>query len=71
MLGVRGRNGGAPMPKPLADKANRTYSDGYALSHSQEPLPPYEVDPTFNTPAVRKRVGEVIAKAMAQRLSKP
>jgi hypothetical protein len=70
MLGGKGRNGGAPMPKPLADKAGRTYSDGYALLPTQEQLPPYELDPMFNDPAVRKRIGEVIAKAMEHRFSK-
>jgi hypothetical protein len=37
---------------------------------TQEPLPPYELDPMFNDPAVRKRIGEVIAKAMEHRFSK-
>ncbi len=46
------------------------YSAGYALLQSQEPLPPYELDPLFNSPAVRKRTGEVIAKAMEYRFSK-
>jgi hypothetical protein len=70
MLGSKGRNGGPPMPKPLADKAGRTYSAGYALLPTQEPLPPYELDPMFDDPAVRKRIGEVIAKAMEHRFSK-
>jgi hypothetical protein len=37
---------------------------------TQEQLPPYELDPMFNDPAVRKRIGEVIAKAMEHRFSK-
>jgi hypothetical protein len=62
---------GAPMPKPLAAKAGgRTCSAAYALLPTQEPLPPYELDPMFNDPAVRKRIGEVIAKAMEHRFSK-
>ena len=58
------------MPKRLAGKAGRTYSAGYALLQSQKRLPRYEVDPLFNNPAVRKRIGEVIAKAMEHRFSK-
>jgi hypothetical protein len=58
------------MPKPLADKAGRTYSAGYALLKSEKPLPPYELDPLFDNSAVRKRIGEVIAKAMEYRFSK-
>jgi hypothetical protein len=70
-LAVREDKDGAPMPKPLAAKAGgRTYSAGYALLPTQEPLPPYELDPMFNDPAVRKRIGEVIAKAMEHRFSK-
>jgi hypothetical protein len=70
MLGGNGSKGRAPMPKPLADKAGRTYSAGYAFLPMQEPLPPYELDPMFNDPAARKRIGEVIAKAMEHRFSK-
>ena len=47
-----------------------TYSAGYALLPTQEQLPLYELDPMFNDPAVRKRIGEVIAKAMEHRFSK-
>jgi hypothetical protein len=71
MLGIKRRNGGALMPKPLEEKADRMYSAGYALLQSQEPLPPYELDPLFNNPAVRNRIGKVIAKAMEHRFSKP
>ena len=67
MLGGKGRNGGAPMPKPFADKADGTYSAGYPLLLTQERLPPYELDPMFNDPAVCRRIGGVIAKAMAQK----
>jgi hypothetical protein len=59
------------MPKPLEEKAERTYSAGYALLQSQESLPPYELDPMFNNPTVRNRIGELIAKAMEHRVSKP
>ena len=36
----------------------------------QDPLPPYELDPAFDRQDVRKRIGEVIAKAMGRRISK-
>jgi hypothetical protein len=48
------------------------YSAGYALLQSQESLPPYELDPMFNNPAVGNRIGKVIANAaMEPRCSKP
>jgi hypothetical protein len=71
MLGIKGRNGGALMPKSLEEKGGRPYSEGYALLLSQEPLPPYELDPMFNNPAMRNRISKVIAKAMEHRFSKP
>jgi hypothetical protein len=37
---------------------------------SQETLPPYELDPMYDDPVIRNRIGEVIAKAMEQRFSK-
>jgi hypothetical protein len=40
------------------------------LLPSQEPLPPYELDPTFDNLVVHKRIGEVIAKAAKKRFSK-
>jgi hypothetical protein len=46
------------------------YSAGYALLQSQEPLPPYELDPMSKNPALRNRIGKVIAKAMEHRFSK-
>jgi hypothetical protein len=72
MLGIKGRrNGGALMPKSLEEKGDRPYSAGHAFLQSQEPLPPYELDPMFNNPTVRNRIGKVIAKAMERRCSKP
>jgi hypothetical protein len=71
MLGIKGRIGGAFMPKPLQDEEDRMHSAGYALLQSQEPLPPYELDPLFSNSAVRNRIGKVIAKAMERRFSKP
>jgi hypothetical protein len=52
-----------PMFERIAGKADLTRSAAYALLQSQEPLPPYELDPAFDSPAVRKRIGDVIAKA--------
>jgi hypothetical protein len=45
-------------------------SAGYAILQSQETLPPYELDPMYDDPVLRKRIGQVIAKAMEQRFSK-
>jgi hypothetical protein len=50
-----------------ADVTNLS-EDGLVLP--PDPLPPYELDPAFDNPAVRKRIGEVIAKAVGQRISK-
>jgi hypothetical protein len=50
------------MPKPQAVKPERNYSNGYALLQAEEPLPPYELDPHFDEPAVRKRIGDLIAR---------
>jgi hypothetical protein len=54
--------------QPIASKANLAHM--YALFESQEPLPPYELDPAFDSPAARKRIGEVIAKAIGKRIPK-
>ena len=32
----------------------------------QKPLPPYDKDPFFELPVIRRRVGEVIARAAIQ-----
>jgi hypothetical protein len=58
------------MPKRLAKKPAHNCSDGHLLLHAQEPLPPYELDSMFDDPAIRNRVGEVIAKAMEKRFCK-
>jgi hypothetical protein len=39
----------------------------HALSPSQEPLPPYELDPMLDNPVIRNRIGELIAKAAEKR----
>jgi hypothetical protein len=70
MLG-KGRNGVEPISERSAGKPDRNRSAGYALLLSQEPLPPYELDPMFDNPVIRKRIGELIANAMKHRSSKP
>jgi hypothetical protein len=70
MLG-KGRDGGEPISERSAGKPDRNRSAGYALLLSQEPLPPYELDPMFDNPVIRKRIGELIANAMKHRSSKP
>ena len=52
------------MSQPVVSKSSPTSSPEYALLESQEPLPPYGLDPAFESMAVRKRIGEVIAKAV-------
>ena len=60
---------GAPMPKRLAKKPDRNCSGGHSISQSQKPLPPYELDPMFDNPVIRNRIGAVIAKAAKKRFS--
>jgi hypothetical protein len=50
------------MPKRLAKKPDRNCAGGHSISQSQEPLPPYELDPMFDHPVIRNRIGEVIAR---------
>jgi hypothetical protein len=58
------------MSQPIVGKpALDTAAEDVTLQ-SQEVLPPYELDPAFDNLAVRKRIGEVIAKAMGQRIPK-
>jgi hypothetical protein len=56
------------MPKRLAKKPDRNYSVGHSISQSKEPLPPYELDPMFDSAVIRNRVGGVIAKAVEKRI---
>jgi hypothetical protein len=58
------------MPKRLAKKPDRNCLGGHAPLPSQEPLPPYELDSMFDDPAIRNRIGQVIAKAMERRIFK-
>ena len=66
MLGSRG-NDGDPMTKRLAKKLDNNRLGGHVLSPSQEPLPPYELDPMLDNPVIRNRIGELIAKAAEKR----
>jgi hypothetical protein len=68
MLGSTGKS--APMPKRLARKPDQNCSVGHSVSQSKEPLPPYELDPMFDDPVIRNRIGEVIAKAVEKRIRK-
>ena len=52
------------------DKPDRDFSAGYAILQSQEPLPPYGLDPRFDDPLTRKRIGEVIARGMEQQVTR-
>jgi hypothetical protein len=45
------------VPVPPIDKPD----PGYPILQSQETLPPYELDPIFDDPVIRKRVGGIIA----------
>jgi hypothetical protein len=58
------------MPKRVAKKPDSNCSGGHSISQSQELLPPYELDPMFDDPVIRNRIGEVIAKAVVKRICK-
>jgi hypothetical protein len=51
------------MARRLACNVDLDKSTVFGLLQSQEALPPYELDPMVDNPVVRKRIGEVIAKA--------
>jgi hypothetical protein len=51
------------MTKRLAKKLDNNRLGGHVLSPSQEPLPPYELNPMLDNPVIRNRIGELIAKA--------
>ena len=66
-MGGRGtRKKAHPMPR-RSGNPDRDFLAGYAVlrSHlrSNEPLPPYELDPIFDDPLIRRRIGELIAQA--------
>jgi hypothetical protein len=54
----------AQMSQPIVGKTVLDTAAEELTLQSQEALPPYELDPAFDNPPVRKRIGEVIAKAM-------
>jgi hypothetical protein len=56
------------MPKRLAKKPDRNCSGGHSISQLQELLPPYELDPMFDNPVIRNRIGELIARAVEKRI---
>ena len=58
------------MPKRLAKKPDRNCSGAHSISQSKEPLPPYELDPMFDSAVIRNRIGDVIAKAVEKRIRK-
>ena len=66
---VQGQRTAVPMSGSPVDKPDRDFSAGYAILQSQEPLPPYGLDPRFDDPLTRKRIGEVIARGMEQQVS--
>jgi hypothetical protein len=54
------------MPRRF-NNCDRDFVAGYAVleahARSNEPLPPYELDPIFDDPVIRRRIGELIAQA--------
>jgi hypothetical protein len=54
------------MRRPPINQRAPESSAAYAFLQLQEPLPPYELDPSFSDPVIRKRIGDVIAQAMDQ-----
>src|ERR1700737_355460 len=69
MVGARGMVD-AQMSQPIVGKTVLDTAAEELTLQSQEALPPYELDPAFDNLAVRKRIGEVIAKPMGQRIPK-
>jgi hypothetical protein len=49
------------MPQPL-EKPHSNTAAAYAVLQAQEPLPPYELDPYFDDPVIRQRIGDLIAR---------
>jgi hypothetical protein len=58
------------MSGSLVERPDRDFSAGYAILQSQDPLPPYDLDPRFDDPLTRKRIGEIIARGMEQQVSR-
>ena len=56
------------MTKQLARKPDRNCAGSHSILQSQEPLPPYELDPMFDNPVIRNRIGELISRAVEKRI---
>jgi hypothetical protein len=69
IVGARGMVDGQ-MSQPIVGKSVLDTAAEDVTLQSQEALPPYELDPAFDNLAVRKRIGEVIAKPVGQRIPK-
>jgi hypothetical protein len=52
------------MSQPIDGNPGLSFSDTRAILESQEPAPPYDLDPCFDDFAICKRIGDVIARAM-------
>ena len=56
------------MPRPPKENPDcdfsADYPAGYELLLSGEQIPPYDLDSIFNDPKIRKRIGELITRAM-------
>ena len=55
-----------PMSPTKRDYAVSADKETYQAALSDNPLPPYEIDPEFDTSKFRTRVGNIIAVAMIQ-----
>ena len=68
-----GSNKAVPMAR-RSGSLNRDFLAGYAIldghRRAKEPLPPYELDPIFDDPVIRQRIGELIARAADGDLSR-
>ena len=50
------------MPQEPLEKPDPGAAAAYAILQAQEPLPPYELDPYFDDPVIRNRIGDLIAR---------
>ena len=53
-------HGAMMLRTPIDNRTRKTCA--YELLQTQEALPPYELDPYFDDPVIRKRIGDLIAK---------
>jgi len=49
-----------------SNQAKRVNCNDCYEAMRQKPLPPYDKDPFFDLPVIRRRVGEIIARAAVQ-----